>query len=172
MKTENRPGQRVKILRKNLGLTLAKFGEKIATSPATISSWEQGKADPRKPTLFLISKKLGVNLEWLETGAGPISTPPEPSQSIEQEQDGGAPPIRPGSEEGVDDRRDDERQEQDGAEDKDDGAEIEVIQRVFDLLTVDQQNAVVKAITLYLERKASETRDQLKRLECQKRAEE
>ncbi len=157
-------GKRIQHLRKILNLTLIEFAEKIEVSFGTVSGWERTGKGPKKPTLRAIAGAFNVNIEWLETGEGPVfKDGAAPVLSAPESSTGGndAPAaIRP-PDDGGEDRRDDERQEQD-----DDGEAVDAIQRVFDLLTVDQQNAVVKAITIYLEKKADEARKRLERLDA------
>lgn len=63
-------GKRIKTLRKELGLTLEKFGEKIGITKASLSTIENHKTNPSEQTIMLICKEYNVNREWLLTGVG------------------------------------------------------------------------------------------------------
>jgi transcriptional regulator with XRE-family HTH domain len=62
--------ERLKILRKSLGLTQGKFGEKIGMSDVAISHMESGRTALSKQNIRLICLTFGVNEEWLEKGVG------------------------------------------------------------------------------------------------------
>lgn len=63
---------RVRELRKNLGLTQADFGEKIGLKQAVIGQMEKGARNLTDRTVLLICEKYNVNEEWLRDGKGPI----------------------------------------------------------------------------------------------------
>jgi repressor LexA len=63
-------GERIRLIRKALGLTQAELGEKIGRSWKTINRWEAGERDVPDTTLKLISSTFGVSYEWLKTGQG------------------------------------------------------------------------------------------------------
>ena len=65
-------GQRIKQLRKMLGLTQKEFAEKIGKATISISKWEAGDRTPDESTLKLIAKEFNVNEQWLKTGEGEI----------------------------------------------------------------------------------------------------
>jgi len=62
--------QRLKLLRKMLGLSQEDFANKLGKSLRTIQNWESGKTIPNDKTLRLISKTFGVSYEWLKYGKG------------------------------------------------------------------------------------------------------
>lgn len=70
-------GDRVKELRKALGLTQIEFGKRISASGATVSTTESGKTTPDNQTLSLICREFGVNLDYLLHGTGPRFAPKE-----------------------------------------------------------------------------------------------
>lgn len=70
-------GDRVKEIRKALGLTQIEFGKRISASGATISTTESGKTTPDNQTLNLICREFGVNLDYLLHGTGPTFAPKE-----------------------------------------------------------------------------------------------
>ena len=63
-------GQRIKQLRKMLGLTQKEFAEKIGKSTISIAKWEAGDRTPDESTLKLIAKEFNIDEEWLKTGEG------------------------------------------------------------------------------------------------------
>ena len=63
-------GQRIKELRKMLGLSQKEFAEKIGKSLRAVQNWEYGQRTPDESTLKLIAKEFNVNEEWLKTGEG------------------------------------------------------------------------------------------------------
>jgi putative transcriptional regulator len=63
-------GQRVKEIRKNLGLTQAEICKKIKFSPGYLSEIEHGEYNPTFMFYFNLAKKLNVNLEYLFFGKG------------------------------------------------------------------------------------------------------
>lgn len=62
--------ERVKILRKTLGLTLEKFGERLGMKKNTISQWENGINNLTDPNIKSICREYNVNEEWLRDGTG------------------------------------------------------------------------------------------------------
>jgi phage repressor protein C with HTH and peptisase S24 domain len=63
-------GERIRLIRKALGLTQAEMGEKIGRSWKTINRWEAGERDVPDTALKLISSTFGVSYQWLKTGQG------------------------------------------------------------------------------------------------------
>lgn len=64
--------EKIKYLRKKLGLSQKEFGEKIGRSFRAIQEYEAGRRTPDEATLKLIAKTFGVSEEWLKTGEGEI----------------------------------------------------------------------------------------------------
>lgn len=64
--------ERLKELRKLLGLSQAEFGEIIFLSQKTVAHMEKKVSKLTKRTLALICEKFDVNEEWLLTGNGEI----------------------------------------------------------------------------------------------------
>ena len=62
------PNERVKELRKALGLTQGNFGEKIGLKQAVIGQMEKGSRNLTDRTVLLICEKYSVNEEWLRYG--------------------------------------------------------------------------------------------------------
>ena len=66
---------RIKELRKSLGLTQAAFAEKIGVKQNTIAQYESGRNNPTDAVLALICREYGVTEVWLRTGIGPMLVP-------------------------------------------------------------------------------------------------
>lgn len=62
--------ERIKQLRKTLGLNQTDFGEKIGISASGISKFEAGLTNPAESTIKLICATYHVKRLWLETGQG------------------------------------------------------------------------------------------------------
>ena len=61
---------RIKEIRKELGLTQIEFGKRIQISGVSVSTAESGKTKPDNQTIELICREYNVNREWLENGTG------------------------------------------------------------------------------------------------------
>ena len=61
---------RIKTVRKALGLTQTDFGAKIGISGPSVSKLESGENNPSDQTLMLIASEFQVSLQWLQTGTG------------------------------------------------------------------------------------------------------
>jgi len=67
MMTQN---ERVKEIRKTLGLTLEKFGERLGLKKNAISQIETGKNSLTEQNIKAICREFGVDYIWLTTGEG------------------------------------------------------------------------------------------------------
>ena len=63
-------GERVKEIRKALGLTLEKFGEKLGVGKTAISNIEKGNRNLTEQMTKSICREYGVDYIWLTTGEG------------------------------------------------------------------------------------------------------
>lgn len=63
-------GERVKEIRKVLGLSGEKFGEQLGVSRASISNIEKGKRNLTDQMFLSICREFNVNEEWLRNGSG------------------------------------------------------------------------------------------------------
>ena len=72
--------ERVKELRKELGLSGEKFGEKLGVKRSAISDIETGRNNLTDQMLKAICREFNVNEEWLRSGAGAMFV--EDSDSI------------------------------------------------------------------------------------------
>lgn len=61
---------RINIVRKELGLTLEKFGEKIGVTKSSMSNMEKGSRGITDRTVRDICREFCVNEEWLRHGVG------------------------------------------------------------------------------------------------------
>lgn len=62
--------ERVRILRKELGLTVEAFGEKLGMSKSSVSGIENGRNGASEQTIRLICSTFGVDYFWLTEGKG------------------------------------------------------------------------------------------------------
>lgn len=67
--------ERIKQLRKELGLTLDKFGERLGVSKVAISLIENGKNALTDQMFKSICREFNVNENWLRTGEGEMFVP-------------------------------------------------------------------------------------------------
>ncbi|WP_455618861.1 helix-turn-helix domain-containing protein [Eisenbergiella sp.] len=63
-------GERIKEIRKSLGLTLEKFGEKIGMKKNSVSQLENGKNSVTEQVIKSICREYSVDYVWLTTGEG------------------------------------------------------------------------------------------------------
>jgi len=61
---------RIRELRKYLGLTQKEFGEKLFSSLRTIQNWESGNRNISEHSIRLIESVFSVSKEWLRFGKG------------------------------------------------------------------------------------------------------
>lgn len=62
--------ERIKELRKALGLTQQEFASRIGSVQNTITGYETGRRVPSNQVIALICKTFNVDENWLRTGAG------------------------------------------------------------------------------------------------------
>lgn len=63
-------GERIREVRKALGLTLEKFGEKIGMKKNSVSQLENGKNSVTEQVVKAICREYNVDYMWLATGDG------------------------------------------------------------------------------------------------------
>lgn len=66
---------RIRALRKALGLTQQKLADALGMKQNTIASYEIGRIVPSSSTITLICKEFNVNETWLRTGEGEMFVP-------------------------------------------------------------------------------------------------
>ena len=62
--------ERIKELRKSLGLTQQEFSSRLGISRNTVATYEVGPSSPSDSALRLISTTWNVNPDWLKEGKG------------------------------------------------------------------------------------------------------
>lgn len=73
---------RLKTLRKELGLTQEKFAERLSMKRNSIANYEIGRNEPIDAVIALICKEFNVNETWLRTGTGEMFKPLSKNQII------------------------------------------------------------------------------------------
>lgn len=63
-------GERVKEVRKKIGLTMEKFGERLGVTKTAISLMESGKNNVTDANIRSICREFSVDYIWLTTGNG------------------------------------------------------------------------------------------------------
>ena len=63
-------GERVKEIRKSLGLTTEKFGEKLGIQRSAVSKIENGRCALTDANIKAICREFSVDYRWLTTGEG------------------------------------------------------------------------------------------------------
>lgn len=69
--------ERIKELRKALGLTMEKFGEHLGVKKNSVSQWESGVNNLTDQMFKSICREFNVNEEWLRSGEGEIFQIPD-----------------------------------------------------------------------------------------------
>lgn len=75
-------GERVKTLRKALGLTLEKFGTPLGVQRSALSMIENDKSGIGDRTILLICREYGVSEKWLRDGDGEMFVPVTRNEKI------------------------------------------------------------------------------------------
>lgn len=75
-------GERVKTLRKELGLTLEKFAKPIGIHRGSLSAIENDKSGMSDRTLLAICREYGVLERWLRDGEGEMFVPVTRNEKI------------------------------------------------------------------------------------------
>lgn len=75
-------GDRIKELRKALGLTQQEFSDRIGVKRNTIAQYESGRNAPIDAVVSLICRVFGVNEEWLRTGEGKMFQPKSRNEEL------------------------------------------------------------------------------------------
>lgn len=75
-------GERLRFIRKRLGLTMTDFGKSLGLSYSVISNLELGRTVPTEAIINLICHTHNVNRFFLDTGEGEPFTYPESEDEI------------------------------------------------------------------------------------------
>ncbi len=62
--------ERIKLLRKTMGLTQVEFGEKLGIKGNTVTGYETGLREPSNAIISSLCRTFNVNERWLRTGEG------------------------------------------------------------------------------------------------------
>lgn len=65
-------GERIRLIRKQIGLNQTEFGEKIGLKQTAIGLYENNQRGVADRTILLICQTFNVNEEWLRTGDGEV----------------------------------------------------------------------------------------------------
>ncbi len=68
-------GERIKLLRQELGLTQAAFASRLGIKPSAIANYEVGRNEPIDAVVSLICREFCVSETWLRTGEGEMYVP-------------------------------------------------------------------------------------------------
>ena len=73
---------RIRELRKNLGMTTEVFGNKIGIVSSAVTNIEAGRRQPTNQLITSICREFKVNEQWLRTGEGEMFLPTDPDAEI------------------------------------------------------------------------------------------
>ena len=76
--------ERIKELRKALGLTQQKFADRIGVRQNTIAQYEMGRNVPIDSVVSLICREFYVSETWLRTGEGEMFLPVDDDDELAQ----------------------------------------------------------------------------------------
>ena len=74
--------ERIKELRKALGLTQQEFSDRIGVKRNTIAQYESGRNEPLDAVITLICRTYGVSEEWLRSGKGEMFKPKSRNEEL------------------------------------------------------------------------------------------
>lgn len=74
--------ERIKELRKTLGLTQQRFADGMGVKQNTIAQYESGRNTPIDAVINLICRTYNVNEEWLRTGEGEMFKPKSRNEEL------------------------------------------------------------------------------------------
>lgn len=74
--------ERIKDLRKELGLSQAEFASRIGLSQHTVSYMEKKGGSITNSNIMLICHEFNVSDNWLRTGTGDMFVPPDVSDTL------------------------------------------------------------------------------------------
>lgn len=75
-------GERLKLVRKNSGLTLDKFGARVGVTKAAVSRLENDINSMTEQMFKSVCREFNVSEEWLRTGEGEMLKPVSRSEAI------------------------------------------------------------------------------------------
>lgn len=74
--------ERIKLLRKTLGLNQTDFGERIGVKQGSVAGYESGARVPLDAVVTSICREFNVNETWLRTGEGEMLNPVSRDEQI------------------------------------------------------------------------------------------
>lgn len=69
--------ENLKKVRQELGLSIARFADKLEMSPNTLTNYELNRREPSLTFFVQLNKKTNINLNWLVSGKGNMFNTPE-----------------------------------------------------------------------------------------------
>ena len=78
--------ENLKKIRHRLGLSVAKFADKLEMSPRTLTTYERNERTPSWLLFTQLYIKLNVNMNWFVSGEGEMFNPKEPQQDEQLEE--------------------------------------------------------------------------------------
>lgn len=75
--------ERIKKLRKALGLTQQEFASRLNIGRGTLANYEVGRNEPIDAVITLICQTFNVNEDWLRNGNGPMFIARDPEDELE-----------------------------------------------------------------------------------------
>ena len=76
---------RIKKLRKALGIKQRQLAERLEVDTSVIGKWEAGSQPVPKTRVYQICNEYGVSREWLETGAGDMFAPEAQPVTVDEQ---------------------------------------------------------------------------------------
>lgn len=74
--------ERIRQLRKELGLNQTDFGERIGVKQGSVAGYESGARTPIDAVITSICREFDVNEDWLRTGEGEMFRERSPSDEV------------------------------------------------------------------------------------------
>lgn len=74
--------ERIRIIRKNAGLTQAEFAERIGVKANTVTSYETGLRIPSDAVIISICREFSISESWLRTGEGKMLDQADPDTEL------------------------------------------------------------------------------------------
>lgn len=76
------PGQRLRAVRRELGLNQSEMGNAVGLTQSTIAAYETGKRQPPLPVLLALEHRFQVSHEWVLEGKGERFTGVRPAKPV------------------------------------------------------------------------------------------
>lgn len=76
--------ENLKKIRQHLGLSVAKFADKLDIPQRTLTTYERGERTPSWKLFTQLYQKLNINLNWFVSGKGKMFNEQQPSTSNEE----------------------------------------------------------------------------------------